>query len=310
MWRTPESSNRGQAKPEDQPRQCKPRRLPLSGEYECAAFCRSDNLPQRQVQTNCCVMDGLPPRQGKRTVRLDGEKELQHLTRRELIEMAALGAVAAATMQAADDPPFTLPKLPYAYDALEPHIDAQTMQIHHDKHHQTYVDNLNRAVAGDATLSKMPVEQLLQKLDTLPAALKTQVRNQGGGHANHSLFWQTLTPAARSGKPSARLTAAIEKSFGSRDKFDAGLQAAATGVFGSGWAWLSLDAANNLVLDTAPNQDSPLLTGKKPLLGIDVWEHAYYLKYQNRRADYLKAIMNVINWDFVSNRYEELTKQG
>jgi len=228
------------------------------------------------------------------------------MTRRTLLELATLGTVAAVASSA--EPPFTLPKLPYAFDALEPYIDAQTMQVHHDKHHQAYVDNLNKAVGGDAALAKLSVEELLQRLDTLPAPMRTQVRNQGGGHANHSLFWQTLTPAAKSGKPAGRLAAALEKSFGGQEKFEERLQAAALGVFGSGWAWLSVDQSKNLVLDSAPNQDSPLLTGKHPLLGIDVWEHAYYLRYQNRRADYLKAIVKVVNWDFVSTRFEELAK--
>jgi superoxide dismutase, Fe-Mn family len=227
------------------------------------------------------------------------------MTRRTLLELATLGTAAAAAARGAE-PPFTLPKLPYAFDALEPYIDAQTMQIHHDKHHQAYVDNLNKAVGADATLSKLTVEELLQRLDTLPVAIRTAVRNQGGGHANHSLLWQTLCPASRSGKPSGGLAAALEGSFGGRDKFEEKLQAAALGVFGSGWAWLSVDGGKGLVLDSAPNQDSPLLAGKRPLLGIDVWEHAYYLKYQNRRTDYLKAILNVINWDFVSARYVEL----
>ena len=228
------------------------------------------------------------------------------MTRRTLLELAALGTAAAAASAA--EPPFTLPKLPYAFDALEPYIDAQTMQIHHDKHHQAYVDNLNKAVGADAALSKLSVEELLQRLDTLPAAVRTQVRNQGGGHANHSLFWQTLCPASKSGKPSGSLAAALERSFGGQDKFVEKLQSVALGVFGSGWAWLFVDQGKNLVLDSAPNQDSPLLAGKRPLLGIDVWEHAYYLKYQNRRADYLKAILQVINWEFVSHRYEEAVR--
>ena len=227
------------------------------------------------------------------------------ITRRTLLELATLSAAAAAARAA--ETPFLLPKLPYAYDALEPYIDAQTMQIHHDKHHQAYVDNLNKAVGTDPALAKLTVEELLQRLDTLPAAIRTQVRNQGGGHANHSLFWQTLSPAAKSGKPGGRLAAALDRSFGGQEKFEERLQAAAMGVFGSGWAWLSVDQGKNLVLDSAPNQDSPL-SGKRPLLGIDVWEHAYYLKYQNRRADYLKAILNVIHWDFVTARYEELVK--
>ncbi|HWB95503.1 MAG TPA: superoxide dismutase [Bryobacteraceae bacterium] len=210
-------------------------------------------------------------------------------------------------MASAANPPFTLPKLPYAYDALEPYIDAQTMQIHHDKHHQAYIDNLNKAVAGDAALSKLTVEELLQRLSQLPESIRMQVRNQGGGHANHSLFWQTLAPASRSGKPSGSLNRALTEAFGSYEKFEQRLRAAATGVFGSGWAWLSLDKNRQLVLDTTPNQDSPLLQMRRPLFGIDVWEHAYYLKYQNRRADYVAAILHVINWEFVSQRYAELT---
>jgi len=228
------------------------------------------------------------------------------MTRRTLLKGVALGT--AAIKVHAADPPFSLPKLPYGYDALEPYIDAQTMQIHHDKHHQAYVDNLNRAVSSDPSLSRMSVEELLQGLDNLPAAVRTQVRNQGGGHFNHTLFWQTLTPAAKSGKPSGELSQAIDRTFGDQEKFEAQLRAAAAGVFGSGWAWLSLDPAGKLVLDTAPNQDSPLTAKNRPLLGIDVWEHAYYLKYQNRRADYLAAIVKVINWDFVSDRYRSLSR--
>jgi Fe-Mn family superoxide dismutase len=154
----------------------------------------------------------------------------------------------------------------------------------------------------------MTVEQLLSKLDSLPAAVRTAVRNQGGGHANHSLFWLTLAPASQSGKPSGALAAALDKSFGGTDKFTDKLRASAASVFGSGWAWLSVDGSGNLVLDTAPNQDTPLTAGRKPVLGIDVWEHAYYLKYQNRRPEYLAAIVHVINWDFLSHRYDEFTR--
>jgi Fe-Mn family superoxide dismutase len=222
------------------------------------------------------------------------------------MEMAALAA-AGGLAQAAETP-FSLPKLPYAYDALEPYIDAQTMQIHHDKHHQAYVDNLNKAIAADPLLGKRSVEDLLIHLDTLPQGIRTAVRNQGGGHANHSLFWLTLAPASKSGNPAGKLAQAIEKSFGGRERFEEKLQATALGVFGSGWAWLSVDNGGNLVLDSAPNQDSPLSAGRQPLLGIDVWEHAYYLKYQNRRAEYLKAVPKVINWEFLTARYEELTK--
>ena len=231
------------------------------------------------------------------------------MTRRTLLEIATLGTAAVAVSPAsAADPPFTLPKLPYAYDALEPYIDTQTMQIHHDKHHQAYVDNLNKAIAGDAALAALTVDQLLERLDTLPANVRTAVRNQGGGHANHSLFWQTLCPAAQSGKPTGALASAITQTFGGQDKFEDQLRAAAASVFGSGWAWLSVDSAGKLILDTAPNQDSPLLAKRRPLLGIDVWEHAYYLKYQNRRPEYLAAIVHVINWDFVSERYSQLTR--
>jgi Fe-Mn family superoxide dismutase len=233
------------------------------------------------------------------------------MTRRDVLELAAAGTAVSLTpsiITAASpaDPPFTLPKLPYAYDALEPYIDAQTMTIHHDKHHQTYVDNLNKAVGTDPVLSKMTVEELLQKLDTLPAAVKGPVRNSGGGHANHSLFWQTLSPAGKGGKPSGALAAAIDKSFGGQDKLEDAIKAAALGQFGSGWGWLSLDSSGKLIIDAAPNQDSPLSTGRKPILGIDVWEHAYYLKYQNRRAEYLAAIVKVINWDFVSDHYKKV----
>ena len=228
------------------------------------------------------------------------------MTRRSLLELAAAGA--AATVVCAAEPPFALPKLPYSYDALEPYIDAETMQVHHDRNHQAYVDNLNKAVASDPALSKLSVDELLSRLDTLPAPIRTQVRNQGGGHANHSLFWQTLAPASTRGKPSGGLAAALNRTFGSQDKFEEQVRSVALGVFGSGWAWLSVDGEKKLVLDTAPNQDSPLLTRRRPLLGIDVWEHAYYLKYQNRRADYLAAILRVINWDFVSRRYDELSR--
>ena len=228
------------------------------------------------------------------------------ISRRALLELAALGAV--GTIASADEPPFTLPKLPFAYDALEPYIDSQTMQIHHDKHHQAYVDNLNKAVASDPVLSKLSADELLLRLDTLPPAIRTAVRNQGGGHANHTLFWQTLAPASKSGKPSGELAQALDRTFGGQEKFEQELRAAALGVFGSGWAWLSVDPDKKLILDTAPNQDGPLLAKRRPLLGIDVWEHAYYLKYQNRRAEYLAAITHVINWDFVSQRYSEFTR--
>ncbi len=227
------------------------------------------------------------------------------LTRRSLLEMAAFGATTRLLFAA--EAPFTLPKLPYAYDALEPYIDAQTMQIHHDKHHQAYVDNLNKAIGGDPVLSKLSVDELLLRLDTLPAAIRTQVRNQGGGHANHSLFWPSLAPAAHSGKPGGKLAQALNSTFGDQDKFQDALRKAALSVFGSGWAWLTLDKNNKLAIETSPNQDSPLSSGRQPLFGIDVWEHAYYLKYQNRRPEYVAALLHVVNWDFVNDRFAKLS---
>jgi Fe-Mn family superoxide dismutase len=229
------------------------------------------------------------------------------MTRRTILELATLGAAAAAAAPAAGTP-FTLPKLPYAYDALEPYIDAQTMQIHHDKHHQAYVDNLNKAVGSDPSLSGMSVEALLQHLDTVPAAIRTQVRNQGGGHANHSLLWQSLAPASKSGKPGGALAEALTRTFGGQEKFEDAWRTAALGVFGSGWAWLTTDRSGKVALEQAANQDTPLSAGRQPLVGIDVWEHAYYLKYQNRRTDYVSAFYRVINWDFVNERFRALTR--
>jgi len=230
------------------------------------------------------------------------------MTRRTALELVAMGAATAAIQGAPADPPFKLPKLPYAYDALEPYLDAQTMQIHHDKHHQAYVDNLNKAVASDAAPAKLSVEELLRTLDSVPAAIRTAVRNQGGGHANHSLFWQTLAPASKSGRPSGELAAALNKTFGDQEKFEAAARTAAAGVFGSGWAWVTVDKSGKLAIEASANQDSPISSGHQPLFGIDVWEHAYYLKYQNRRAEYLAAILHVVNWDFLSQRYRALTR--
>jgi Fe-Mn family superoxide dismutase len=212
---------------------------------------------------------------------------------------AAAGLAASAQAQA----PHSLPSLPYAVDALEPSIDAQTMTIHHTKHHQAYVDNLNKAVGG-STLAAMNVENLIKDLSKIPDNIRTAVRNHGGGHANHSLFWQCLAP--KGGAPSGKLAAAIAKDFGSREQLEKLMSAAAMGVFGSGWAWLSLNKAGKLVVESTPNQDSPLMSGSTPVFGIDVWEHAYYLKYQNRRADYVAAIWKVINWEFISDRYAKL----
>jgi superoxide dismutase, Fe-Mn family len=227
-------------------------------------------------------------------------------TRREIMAAGALAAMPALGSAQSPAPGFTLPKLPYATDALEPYIDARTMEIHHDKHHQAYVDNLNRALASQPQLAQQGVEQLLAHLATVPDTIRTAVRNNGGGHANHSLFWQTLGKA-KSG-PSGKLAAAIQQAFGSQMAFEEKLRAAGLSVFGSGWVWVTPQDKGTLQIDISPNQDSPWMTGRSPLFGIDVWEHAYYLKYQNRRAEYLAALLQVINWDVVTQRYEDLVK--
>ncbi|MED3725343.1 superoxide dismutase [Priestia filamentosa] len=194
-----------------------------------------------------------------------------------------------------------LPQLPYAYDALEPHIDKETMNIHHTKHHNTYVTKLNDAIKG-TDLEAKSIEELVSNLDAVPENIRTAVRNNGGGHANHSLFWTLLSPEG-GGEPTGELADAINKKFGSYEKFQEEFAAAAAGRFGSGWAWLVVDNGEVAITST-PNQDSPLMEGKTPVLGLDVWEHAYYLNYQNRRPDYISAFWNVVNWDEVSKRYE------
>ncbi|GIN85473.1 superoxide dismutase [Mn] [Heyndrickxia sporothermodurans] len=196
---------------------------------------------------------------------------------------------------------FELPQLPYAYDALEPHIDKETMNIHHTKHHNTYVTNLNAALEGNDELLNKSVEEVISNLDAVPEAKRTAVRNNGGGHANHSLFWKLLSPNG-GGEPTGELAEAINKKFGSFDKFKEEFAAAGAGRFGSGWAWLVVNNGEVEVTST-PNQDNPLMEGKTPILGLDVWEHAYYLNYQNRRPDYIKAFWNVVNWDEVSKLY-------
>ncbi|MDQ0156372.1 superoxide dismutase SodA [Robertmurraya andreesenii] len=196
---------------------------------------------------------------------------------------------------------FELPQLPYAYDALEPHIDKETMNIHHTKHHNTYVTNLNAALEGNEELLSKSVEEVISNLDAVPEAARTAVRNNGGGHANHSLFWTILSPNG-GGEPTGDLAAAINSKFGSFDSFKAEFTKAATTRFGSGWAWLAVNNGE-LEVTSTPNQDSPLMEGKTPLLGLDVWEHAYYLNYQNRRPDYINAFWNVVNWDEVAKRY-------
>jgi superoxide dismutase, Fe-Mn family len=196
---------------------------------------------------------------------------------------------------------YELPALPYDYDALEPTIDGQTMRIHHGKHHQAYVDNLNKAVDG-TELAELPVEKLVQQLDRLPEDRRTAARNNGGGHANHSLFWQIMKPGG-GGDPSGALADAIGQAFGDPDQLKAQINDAGAKRFGSGWSWLVLDGDELAVVST-PNQDSPLMDGSTPLLGIDVWEHAYYLRYQNRRPDYLAAWWDVVNWEEVGRRYD------
>ena len=241
------------------------------------------------------------------------------MTRRQALRALALSAAAfPATPAAAWDStttagapkpsgapaptgPHTLPPLPYPYDALEPHIDTETMRIHHDRHHAAYVNNLNKALASRPELGKRPVEDLLRDLNAVPEAIRAAVRNQGGGHANHTLLWTSLKKGG-SGPPAGALGPAIDRAFGGFPAFQEKLAQAAGSVFGSGWAWL-VSRGGDLAVETTANQDSPLSAGAVPLLGIDVWEHAYYLRYQNRRPDYVAAFMKVIDWDAVSARY-------
>lgn len=196
----------------------------------------------------------------------------------------------------------TLPALPYAYDALEPHIDAKTMEIHHSRHHQTYINNLNAALADLPELAALPLEALLARIDSLPAQVQGAVRNHGGGHANHSLFWQVMSPQG-GGEPDGELAAAMERDLGGLEAFKQAFTQAALSRFGSGWAWLVVDGRGKLQVVSSANQDCPLMEGLTPILGLDVWEHAYYLKYQNKRPDYIAAFYNVIDWDEVARRY-------
>jgi len=255
------------------------------------------------------------------------------MSRRQALKTTALAATATAilsktiaqtegqTLLTTKGFPYTLPPLPYAFDALEPHIDAKTMEIHHDRHHKAYVDNLNKAVA-DSDEGKKSVEDLVKDLDSVPEKIRTAVRNNGGGHYNHSLFWQMMSRSG-GGEPKGELAKTIEVSFGSFSAFKEAFAKAGLGQFGSGWAWLVI-SQGKLTIEATPNQDSPLMlpplpkealdfakdynlgkltSTKVPLLGVDVWEHAYYLKYQNKRADYISAWWNVVNWDFVADRY-------
>jgi Fe-Mn family superoxide dismutase len=197
--------------------------------------------------------------------------------------------------------PYTLPALPYATNALEPHIDARTMEIHHTKHHQAYINNANTALQGSPFADK-PVEELLKDLNAVPENIRMAVRNNAGGHANHSLFWTVIGPNA-GGVPTGDLAAAINAACGSFDAFKEQFAKAATTRFGSGWAWLSVKADGTLVVESTPNQDTPISEGRTPILGLDVWEHAYYLNYQNRRPDYITAFWNIVNWSEVARRF-------
>jgi Fe-Mn family superoxide dismutase len=234
------------------------------------------------------------------------------LTRRELLKSAGASAAALAlaplSAWAVDEKKgFSLPKLPYNYDALEPHIDAETMKIHHDRHHQAYVTNLNNALKGHEDLLSKSIEDLVRNLKDIDEKIRTAVRNNGGGHLNHSMFWKIMGPK-KGGQPSGALAKAIDDAFGSFDKFQQQLSTAAITRFGSGWGWLVVDKGKLKVLSTA-NQDNPITDGQTPILGIDVWEHAYYLKYQNKRPDYVKAWWNVVNWDDVAERYGQASKE-
>ena len=199
--------------------------------------------------------------------------------------------------------PYELPPLPYPNDALEPHIDAQTMEIHHDKHHQAYITNLNKALENNPELSSKPVEELIADLNAVPEAARTAVRNNGGGHANHSFFWKLMGPGG-GGEPKGAIADAIKDTFGGLDGLKEKINGAGAARFGSGWAWLVVKGGKLEVMST-PNQDSPLMEGLKPVLGVDVWEHSYYLKYQNKRPDYLKAWWNTLNWDAVNENYAQ-----
>jgi Fe-Mn family superoxide dismutase len=202
--------------------------------------------------------------------------------------------------------PHELPPLPYSFDALEPVIDAKTMEIHHDKHHAAYVTNLNKALEGQANLLALPIEKLLADLNQVPEAARTAVRNNGGGHFNHTLFWKLMKKGG-GGEPKGELADAIKSTFGSFADFKTKVNQAGVGRFGSGWAWLTLQGGK-LVVESTPNQDNPIMAGAKPVLGVDVWEHAYYLKYQNRRPDYLEAWWNVVNWDQAAENYAQAKK--
>jgi len=203
---------------------------------------------------------------------------------------------------------YTVPPLPYDFAAIEPHIDAKTMEIHHDKHHAAYVTNLNNALKDHPELQGKPIEELIANLNAVPEAIRTAVRNNGGGHANHSLFWTLLKPGGGGGEPTGAVAKAIESELGGFAAFKEAFTKAATTRFGSGWAWLAVGKDGKLAVTSLPNQDSPIMEGQTPILGLDVWEHAYYLKYQNRRPEYIGAFYNIINWDAVEKLYAAAKK--
>jgi superoxide dismutase, Fe-Mn family len=240
-----------------------------------------------------------------------GDLTRRPMHRRQFVRWSALAATAFATSSSwSARPAFAaalagheLPKLPYAYDALEPHIDARTMDIHHNRHHQAYVNNLNNALADHPTLAAMSPEQLIRNIDSVPESIRTTVRNNGGGHVNHSLFWEIMAPG-KGGEPKGNVAEAIKAKFESWEKFKEVFAQAGATRFGSGWAWLVIGRNGLEVLSTA-NQDSPLMQGMTPILGLDVWEHAYYLHYQNRRADYIEAWWNLVNWEKVDDLYKK-----
>jgi superoxide dismutase, Fe-Mn family len=217
----------------------------------------------------------------------------------------ATDSLLAAELTAAAPATFKLPSLTYATNALEPHIDRRTMEIHHDKHHAAYVTNLNKAIAKYPNLQGKTAEALLKELDRLPTEIRTAIRNNGGGHINHSMFWEIMSPKG-GGQPSGKIGQAIATTFGSYAAFQQKFEEAGMKRFGSGWAWLVKDRAGKLQITTTPNQDSPIITGDQPILGNDLWEHAYYLNYQNRRADYLKAWWKVVNWAEIERRYQAI----
>lgn len=239
----------------------------------------------------------------------------QSVARRQFLKQSAAAVTVlsvSGTLLSAQDKKaevLKLPPLPYAYDALEPYIDAETMKIHHDKHHQAYINNVIAAVKDHPDLQGKSSEQLLAILDKIPESIRTAIRNNAGGDVNHTLFWEIMGPAKKDAAPSGKLAEAIKKEFGSLEDFKKKFSEAGIKRFGSGWAWLSVKDGK-LVLESLPNQDSPLLEGKTPILGLDVWEHAYYLKYRNLRPDYVTAWWNVVNWDEVGKRYEAALKNA